>query len=331
MTFVVYSTHRLHARAEAAIERLAEIRFASALDARTLALEAEPADIVVVRAPIPESLFDGARRLRAAIRHGAGVDMIPLDAATRSGVLVANVPGANARSVAEYAIFAALALARRFRDIDADLRLRGWSEARAHAEAATEIAGRTIGIVGFGAVGRAVATIAADGFGMRVLAATRRPGALPGGVEARSLEDLMADSDIVVLCCPLTEETRGMVGHSRLSRMKPHGVLVNVSRGAVVDEAALVAALSKGQIGGAALDVFEAQPLGPDHPLLQLRNVILTPHLAGITEPSMERMGMGVAAEIERILSGALPANFVNPAAEAAYRRRFPSPANRRI
>jgi D-3-phosphoglycerate dehydrogenase len=113
--------------------------------------------------------------------------------------------------------------------------------------------------------------------------------------------------------------------------MKPHGVLVNVSRGAVVDEAALVMALSKGQIGGAALDVFEAQPLAPDHPLLHLRNVILTPHLAGITEPSMERMGMGVAAEVEGILSGALPANFVNPAAEAAYRRRFPSPGHGRM
>jgi D-3-phosphoglycerate dehydrogenase len=331
MTTIVYATHRLHARAEAAIGRLAEIRFASALDAQTLAREAEPADIVVVRAPIPEALFEPARRLRAAIRHGAGVDMIPLEAATRSGVLVANVPGVNARSVAEYAIFAALALARRFRDIDADLRLRGWSEARAHAEATTEITGRTIGIVGFGAVGRAVATIAAYGFDMRVLAATRRPGAVPGGVEARSLDDLMAESDIVVLCCPLTEETRGMVGNGRLSRMKPDGMLVNVSRGAVVDEAALVTALSNGQIGGAALDVFEAQPLAPDHPLLKLRNVILTPHLAGITEPSMERMGMGVAAEVERILSGELPANFVNPAAEAGYRRRFPSPANDRV
>ncbi len=325
MTALVYATHRLHARAEAAIGRLAEMRFASALDAETLAREAEPADIVVVRAPLPEALFDRARRLRAAIRHGAGVDMIPLEAATRCGVLVANVPGANARSVAEYVILAALALARRFRDIDADLRLRGWSAARAHAEATIEIAGRTIGIVGFGAVGRAVAAIAAGGFGMRVLAAQRRPGVIPG-VEVRSLDELLAESDIVVLCCPLTEETRGMVGQERLARMKPASVLVNVSRGAVVDEAALVAALSEGRIGGAALDVFAAQPLAPDHPLLGLGNVILTPHLAGITEPSMERMGMAVATEVERVLSGAAPANFVNPAAEATYRRRFPSP-----
>jgi D-3-phosphoglycerate dehydrogenase len=322
---LVYSTHRLHPQAEAVIEELARLEIASALDAATLAREAAEADIVVVRAPIPEALLATATRLRAAIRHGAGVDMIPVEAATRAGVLVANVPGVNATSVAEYVILSALTLKRRLRQIDGNLRAGGWIAARAHADAAGEIAGATIGIIGFGAVGRRVAAIAAGGFGMRVIASTRRPHALPSGIEGRGIEELMAESDIVVLSCPLTDETRGLIDRERLGLMRPDAILVNVSRGPVVDQDALVKALAAGQIGGAALDVFAIQPLPPDDPLLDFPNVLLTPHLAWITEPSMQRMGLGVAEEIGRILRGELPKAFVNPSVEAVYRRRFPS------
>ena len=324
MAPVVYSTHALHSRAERMIRAVAKLRVASALDAGTLAREAEPATIVVVRAPLPPVLFGRARDMRAAIRHGAGVDMIPIEAANAAGVLVANVPGANARSVAEYVLFAALMLTRRFRAIDRDLRGQGWLAGRAHAESAGELFGRTLGLIGFGAVGRATAAIAA-GFGLRVLAATRRPGAaLPAGVEARALDALMVESDVVVLCCPLTEETRGLIDARRLGLMRRSAVLVNVARGPVVDEAALVEALEIGRIAGAALDVFATQPLPADHPFFRLENVMLTPHLAGITGESMERMGVGVAEEVERILAGGLPLNFVNPGVAEAYRRRFP-------
>jgi len=246
--------------------------------------------------------------------------MIPIPQATAAGVLVANLPGVNARSVAEYAVFAMLALARRFRTIDGDLRTAGWAAGRAHAEQAEELCGRTLGIVGPGAVGRAVRDLA-GAFGMRVLAAGR--SVVPPEFEPRLLPNLLAESDVVVICCPLTETTRGLIGADELALMRPHAILINVARGAVVDEAALLAALRARRIAGAALDVFAVQPLPPDHPFFALDNVLLTPHLAGITEGSMRRMGLGAVAEVLRVLAGEPPANLVNPDALPRWRARF--------
>ncbi len=321
----VLTTHGLHPEAEAMIAAAGRLAVASGLDDDTLVREAADAAVVIVRAPLPPRLFAAAPGLRAAIRHGAGLDMIPVAAATEAGVLVANVPGVNARSVAEHVFMVTLALLRRFRKVDQDLRQGGWAAGRAHAEQTLELAGRTIGIVGMGAVGRAVAAIARHGFGLRVLGTNRSGSVLPEGVERATLEELAAESDVVVLCCPLTPETSGLVDAGFIARMKPSAMLVNVARGAVVDEAALVAALRQGRLAGAALDVFATQPLPPDHPFLGFDNVILTPHMAGITEESMARMGKGAAAETLRVLAGGLPQNLVNPQAVAAYRRRFPA------
>ena len=320
---LIYSTHDLHPRAVEEFSALGRFIVASAIDPATLIREATDAAILIVRAPIPPALFEVATGLRAAIRHGAGVDMVPLEAATAAGVLVANAPGTNARSVAEYAIFTALGLLRRFRQIDGDLRRQGWLAARVHADHAGELAGRTLGLVGYGAIGKTLARMAREGFDMRVLAARRRNLAVDEGVEGCGLDDLLARSDIVILACPLNEETRGLIDARRLALFKPGALLINVSRGPVVEEAALVAALVQGRLGGAALDVFAQQPLAPDHPFFALDNVILTPHLAGLTEESMARMGMVVVEETRRILAGGLPQNFVNPEAAEAYRRRF--------
>jgi D-3-phosphoglycerate dehydrogenase / 2-oxoglutarate reductase len=322
---VIFSTHRLHPKAAAALADAGRLVVADALDPATLVRQGAEASAVIVRAPIPPALFAAAPRLRAAIRHGAGVDMIPLEAAGAAGVLVANVPGVNARSVAEHVVFLTLSLLRRFRPIDRDLRTAGWLAGRAHAETTEELAGRTLGIVGMGSVGRQLAAIAMHGFGLEVLAANRRGGPLPDGVVRVGLEQLAERADIVVLCCPLTAETRGLIGADLLGRMKSSAFLVNVARGPVVDEAALVAALTRGRLAGAALDVFDIQPLPADHPLLDLDNVVITPHLAGITRQSMERMGMGAAAETLRILSGQLPVNLVNPEVLPRYRERFPA------
>jgi D-3-phosphoglycerate dehydrogenase len=320
----IYSTHPLHPRASEMLAGAGELAIASALDGVTLAREAADADIVIVRAPLPEALFAGAGRLKAAIRHGAGLDMIPMEAATAAGVLVANVPAVNARSVAEHVIFAALALLRRFRMMDRDLRRDGWLAGRAHADLNHELAGRTIGIVGLGAVGQEVGRIAAHGFGLSVLATTRSARAAPGGVRFVSIDELVAESDVLVLCCPLTPETRGLISAERITRMKRGALLINVSRGPVVDDAALIAALREGRLGGAALDVFSTQPLPPDHPYFSLDNVIVTPHMAGITEESMMRMGTGAAGEALRVLAGELPVNLRNPAVVERYRQRFP-------
>ena len=304
----------------------AELIVASATDLATLEKEGRGADVIIVRAPLPPALFQNAPRLRAAIRHGAGLDMIPVEAATEAGVLVANVPAVNARSVAEHVFFVTMALLRRFRMMDRDLRTDGWAAGRAHAERTHELSGRTIGIVGMGNVGRAVAAIARGGFGLPVLASSRGRSGSEDGIPFLTVNELVEQSDVVVLCCPLTPETTGLLSRDRIAHMKPDALLVNVSRGPVVDEAALAEALAAGRIAGAALDVFSTQPLPADHPFLELPNVIVTPHMAGITEESMMRMGQGAAAETLRVLRGDLPINLRNPQVVEAYRRRFPAP-----
>lgn len=320
---MIFSTHPLHPKATAILARAGDLQIASALDDATLTREAADADIVIVRAPLPAALFANAPKLRAAIRHGAGLDMIPMTAATEAGVLVANVPGVNARSVAEHVIFVTLALLRRFRAMDHDLRAQGWLAGREHANLTNELAGRTIGIIGMGNVGRAIFSIARHGFGLDVVANSRSESSLPEGARFASVDQLVQQSDVIVLCCPLTPETTGLIDRERIARMKPGALLVNVARGPVVDDAALIEALRECRIGGAALDVFSTQPLPPDHPYFSFSNVIVTPHMAGITEESMERMGVGAAEEALRVLAGELPINLRNSEVVEQYWRRF--------
>jgi D-3-phosphoglycerate dehydrogenase len=298
---------------------------APALDADALIEAARDAAIVIVRANLPPALFEQAPSLRAAIRHGAGLDMIPVEAATAAGVLVANVPAVNARSVAEHVLFATMALLRRFRMVDGDLRSKGWLAGREHAEKTNELAGRIVGIVGMGAVGLEVARIARKGFGLDVVANSRRRESVPPGVGFLELDRLFEESDVLVLCCPLTPETTGLVSEQRIRRMRRGSLIVNVSRGAVIDDTALIAALADGHIGGGALDVFATQPLPPDHPYFGFPNVIITPHMAGITAESMMRMGTGAAAEALRVLAGDLPVNLRNAEVVERYRARFPA------
>ena len=320
---MIFSTHPLHPEVTAALQAVAPFRIASAPTPQAIATESTDAAIIVVRAPIPVAVIARAAGLRALIRHGAELDMIPVPEATAAGVLVANVPGANALTVAEHVIWTALALLRRHPQVNRDLRTHGWAAGRAHADAGQELSGKTLGVLGMGNIGRALARMAVQGFGMPVLCHTRTPTGVPQGVTAVSLADLLAQSDILALCAPLTDETRGMIDAAALARMKPGAIVANVARGPLVDEAALIAALARGHLGGAALDVFDTQPLPADHPFFALPNVILTPHMAGVTEESMLRMGQGVLAEVRRVLAGDLPVNLVNPDAVARYRRRF--------
>jgi D-3-phosphoglycerate dehydrogenase len=296
------------------LQGLGDYRVASAPTPQAIDAESAGAGIIVVRAPITPDIIRREHALRACVRHGAGLDMIPVDACTDAGVLVANVPGANAVTVAEHAIWSALALLRQYPAVHADFRDGGWQAARAHSDHGRELSGRRIGIVGMGNVGGALARIAKKGFGMQVLPVTRQ-GNLP---------DMLAQADVVVLCCPLTDETRGLIGAAELGSMCPGAMLVNVARGPVVDEKALIAALDSGHLGGAALDVYDTQPLPADHPFLRMNNVILTPHMAGITEESMRRMGIGVVDEVRLILAGNKPHNFCNPDVWDRYKLRFP-------
>lgn len=325
MRLSIFSTHPLHPEVTSALQALGPWRVASAPTPEAILDECQGADLVIVRAAIPEALIRREIGLRALVRHGAGLDMIPVEAATQAGVLVANVPGVNARTVAEHAIWTSMALQRRYPQVNDDLRRRGWAAARAHADDGRELSGRRIGILGMGAIGREVAQIARNGFGMEVACTTRSAAAVPDGVALLPFDRLLETSDILVLCAPLTDATRGLVDAPALARMRDGAILVNVARGPLVDEPALAAALASGHLGGAALDVFSTQPLPADHPFLTLPNVILTPHMAGITEESMLRMGQGVVVEARRIAAGDLPVNFVNPEVLPAYRARFPS------
>ena len=322
---MIFSTHPLHPYVTARLQAAGNYVVATAPTAQAIMAQGLAAEVLIVRANIPPEYFAQAGALRAAVRHGAGLDMIPMQAATDAGVLVANVPGANAVTVAEHALFAAIALRRQFRAMDLALREKGWAAGRAFADGGRELEAAVFGIVGMGNIGRSLTRILQQGFGLSVISTTRRPETLPPGVLPVSIDDLAAQADVIVLCCPLTGATRGLMSAARIAMMRRGAVLINVARGPVVDTAALTVALRQGRIAGAALDVFDAQPLPTDSPLWDLPNVILTPHVAGITAQSMLRMGQVSADETMRILANDLPLNFCNPSVEAAYRKRFPA------
>ncbi|WP_421994362.1 hydroxyacid dehydrogenase [Roseococcus sp.] len=271
------------------------------------------ADALIVRLPLPLDLLDRSPRLRLVARAGVGYDFIPVDRATALGLPVTNVPGGNAVSVAEHVIAQMMVISRRLESADQTLRTQGWKAATAAWDKAVELSGRTIGIVGLGAIGKHLAQVAGLGFGMRVLGVRRSGGALPDHVEPADLDRIFAESDFLVLACPLTEETRGLASEERMGRMKPQAWLINVSRGGVIDEEALIRVLHEGRIGGAALDVMNQEPTRPDNPLFGAPNLLLTPHWAGMTPASVERTNIAAAEEVLRVMRGERPVNVVNP------------------
>ena len=295
--------------------RGAEVVLAPDGSAATVKRLAAEADGVIIRSKLPDDIFEVAPRLRAVTIHGTGTDLVPLAAANAKGVLVANLPGENAQSVAEYCVMAMLMLARNVVAITAAMRAQPWDEARRLAMPAREIAGLTVGIVGVGDIGRRVAKICRLGFGMRVLGTQRRLDRLPEEAQGVGLDELVAQSDFVVLACPLTPETKHLFNAVRLGAMKREAWLINAGRGPVVDETALVDALHEKRIAGAMLDVYEHYRIEPGHPLFALNNVILTPHLAGSTRESRARAAVRAADEMLRMLAGEKPRNLVNPEA----------------
>jgi D-3-phosphoglycerate dehydrogenase / 2-oxoglutarate reductase len=311
----VLLTGPMDPQGERLIAAAAEVMLAPDAQPDTLRRLIADVDVLVVRSALPADLLDHAPRLRGIVRHGVGVDMIPMAAANARRIPVANVPGSNRHAVAEHAIGAVSLLRRRTVRMDRLLRQAGWDRSRALAGEAGELHAQVLGIVGVGEVGLRVAEIAHHGYGMRVLGHQRRLDTLPPFVEGAALDDLLARSDAVILACPLTDATRGLLDARRIALMPRHAVLVNVARGAVIDEDALIEALRKRRIGGAALDVYATQPLPADHPLLALENVLLTPHAAGLTLQSMKRMSLGTAEEVRRLLAGQLPRHLLNAAA----------------
>lgn len=233
--------------------------------------------------------------LRVIVRYGTGMDNVDIAAARRYGVLVANTPGANSVSVAELAIALMFAVARRIPVLDRSARDGSWRRM-----AGIELTGGRLGLVGIGAVGREVA-MRAQALGMDVVAFD--PMAASAPVPLVAFDDLLATSDVVSLHCPLTEDTAGLFDAEALGAMKPGSILVNTSRGGLVDEVALAAAVSAGHLAGAGIDCFAVEPL-VGSPLTLLDNVVLTPHSGATTRQAVERAGVIAVEEVLRALAG---------------------------
>jgi D-3-phosphoglycerate dehydrogenase len=269
-------------------------------------------DGLIVRCQLPQDIFDGAKKLKAVVRHGVGLDFIPVDAATKKRIPVANLPGSNTNAVVEYCLAAIFYFRRHLDLIDSQLRIQGWAKARPIADPSTEIATTTLGIIGFGSIGGKLAN-AAMGLNMKTIALTRRPETLPSGVRSVTKAELFSQSDVIVICCPLNEETRGMVDQPSISMMKSNAILINIARGPVVDTQAIINALKAGKIAGTAMDVHDQQPLTGEEAIFDCPNLLLTPHIASITSSSMRGMSEGSVRTILAILNGNQPENIVNP------------------
>jgi D-3-phosphoglycerate dehydrogenase len=267
---------------------------------------------VIVRNQLPPDIFEDAPLTQAVVRHGVGLDMIPVQAATEKKIAVANLPGCNSQAVAEYCLAGMFALRRNLAGMDASLRKEGWAKARPAADHYLELGASTLGIVGVGSIGTLIARMA-QGLGMKVLGLTRRPETLPTGVIAADKEMLFAQSDAVVLACPLTEQTRNLVDQVTIAKMKKRAILINVSRGPVVDTDALVIALREERLGGVMLDVFNQQPLTGAEQVFDCPNLMLTPHCAGITESSSFVTSEGAVMTMLALLKNERPSNVVNP------------------
>jgi D-3-phosphoglycerate dehydrogenase / 2-oxoglutarate reductase len=236
-----------------------------------------------------ERVFDACPQLRLVSVWGTGTDHVDLASAARHGVTVANTPGVSARSIAEHALALLFAVARRIPEMDAATRHGRWPRGRG-----IELYGKTCGVIGYGAIGRHFARLAAA-IGMRVVVWTMHPERYPG-VGFVDLDEVYRTSDVVSLHLRLSPETQGFVNTAQFELMKTAAILINTARGAIVNESAMIEALSTGRITGAGLDVFATEPLPPQHPLTLLGNVVLTPHCAGITPEALEA-GLRMAVE----------------------------------
>jgi len=285
----------------------------TAADEEGLIANLREADVVLVAAaPITRRVLESLPRCRAVVRYGIGVDNVDLEAATDCGIVVAHVLDFCTEEVSNHAIALMLALARRLLPLHRDATAGRWRQP--HGWTLAPVHGQTLGIAGFGNIGQAVAR-KARAFGMRLLAHDPygdSKAAAELGAKLVPLGELLAQSDYVSLHTPLLPETRHLIGAAELAAMKPSAVLINTARGPVVDEAALVEALTSGGIAGAGLDVFEEEPLPVDSPLCRLENVVLTPHVASVSPEAMRRLREEVGQAAADILRGRWPKYVAN-------------------
>ncbi|HLR96121.1 MAG TPA: C-terminal binding protein [Jiangellaceae bacterium] len=274
---------------------------------------AEGADGIVVQyATINAEVLDALPQLKAIGRYGVGVDTVDVDAATSRGVAVSNVPDYGTEAVSDHAIALTLTLARGIARLDRGI--RAGSTDFVPVKPLYVIGGRTFGIIGLGLIGSATAR-KARGLGYHVIAHDIRyqPGTEVEGVEIVTLTEVLSHSDVVSLHTPLTAQTVHLIGAAELATMRRDAILVNTSRGGVVDTDALASALARGGIRGAGLDVHEDEPISPDHPLTAVEDVVLTPHTAWYTEESYFELKRRTIENVAQVVTGIRPRDILNP------------------
>ena len=331
--YVKYLAHpiysdMLRARADVRLDRLenesAQEVFAPILS-EALAYQIGAArDELAPHFHVHADLLQRAPNLLIVSSNGAGFDPVDVEACTEAGVLVVNQSGGNAHSVAEHVLGMMLTLSKRI--VEADRTLRRERGVNRNDLMGSEVQGRTVGIVGIGNVGRRIAELCKGLLGMTVLAYDpylSRDEIASRGAEKVELDELLRGSDYVSINCPLTRESRGMIGAREFSLMQEHAYFITTARGFVHDEAALEEALRNKRIAGAGLDVWSKEPPPPEHPLLQFDNVLASPHTAGVTREARENMGRIAAAQILDALDGKRPPRVINPEVWPHYSARF--------
>ena len=317
----IFVTWPMEAEARAVLERVGTVRASHTeheLSVAELAHHVADVEAIIPMGahPIPEAVIAAAPRLRIVAVAAAGYNIVDVAAATRRGILVTNTPGVLTETTADMAWALMLGVARRVPESDRFVRAGRWTGVYWSQLMGTDVHGATLGIVGLGRIGQAIAR-RAQGFGMRVLYHKRNrdlEAERSVGAEYRPKAELLREADFVVLSIPLSPETRHLIGAAELALMKPTAFLVNVARGPVVDEAALVEALRTKRIAGAGLDVFEEEP--KLHPgLLGLENLALTPHIGSASRATRLRMATRAAENCVAALEGHRPPDLVNPGA----------------
>ncbi|MEF8820808.1 MAG: hydroxyacid dehydrogenase [Halovenus sp.] len=267
--------------------------------------------VVVRTAELDAALLERADRLQVIAKHGTGLDNVDIEAASARDIVVCNTPGANAQSVAEHAIALLFGVHRKLHMTDRHVRAGNWERSTLTGH---EIQGDTLGLLGFGDIAQIVASLG-DGIEMDVLAYDpfQSDDAFPDFVEPiETVPELFDRSDAVSIHVPLNDETRHMVSTAELEALGEEGVLINTSRGAIVEEAALIETLEEDQLAGAGLDTFAEEPPGEDHPLYARDELLLSPHVGGTTDQALERMSRNAADNIRTVYEGGIPESAVN-------------------
>ena len=291
-----------------------DVRVADAPDLDTLAAQISPAQAVLIRDALPAWVMDEAPDLKVIANHGTGTDAVDVAHATARGIPVVYTPQSNVQAVAEHALMLMLATARKAAAADAATRSADWGFKYRYD--LFSLWGKTLGIIGYGHTGRWLARMAAGGLGMRVRvwSPSAPPGSVDGVERVDTLRELLESADVVSLHRPLRADTRHTLDAQSLAWLRPHALVINTSRGGLIEEQALVAALRQGRIAGAGLDVFEQEPLPQGHALAELPNVVLTPHIAGSTVEALRETALQCAQGIIDVLvHGRRPQTLRNP------------------